>query len=217
MADDPAKLWLPQAQGAVYEWATLHEPKRLELLRVTGAMNNTNTYSAIGEEAKRAFDEVGERLLSRVRDLLTRCDDFDQIGTPEEVATLLIGPLERTAREGIPDARQVAQSRGFTNIALLEGPLAQAKQQLQKSAALLRAQLQTEVQLRRQQIDQAKLSASKRTKTECVKLTYYLVRIAAVLIPAVFVAIDYFSDSVNLLGWLWHLLGSDAGAPTTRY
>lgn len=217
MADDPAKLWRPQAQGAVHEWATLHEPKRLELLRVTGAMNNSNTYSAIGEEAKQAFDEVGERLLLRVRDLLTRCDDLDQIGTPEEVAMLLIDPLERTAREGIPDARQVAQSRGFTNTALLEGSLAQAKQQLQKSAALLRARLQVEVQLRRQQIDQAKLSASKRTKTERVKLTYYLVRIAAVLIPALFVAIDYFSDSVNLLGWLWHLLGFDASAPITRY
>jgi hypothetical protein len=165
MAADPADLWQPEANKAISDWSSQFDPKRLEILYAPGARQSSNTYGTIGAEAKRAFDDVASTLLERVRDLLTRCNNLDQIGAPELVAKILADPLERKARDAIPNASQVA-NLGFTNTGLLEGILGQPKQQIREAAAILRSQLQNEVLLRREQIDGATHASRRRLEND---------------------------------------------------
>jgi len=165
MAADPAILWQPEANKAVNDWSAQFDPKRLEILRAPGAHKNSDTLGAIGAEARRAFDDAAAKLLERIRDLLTRCNSLDQIGAPELVAKMLVDPLERKAREAIPNASQVT-NLGFTNKPLLEGILGQPRQQIQAAASILRARLQNEVLLRREQIDGAAHASRRRLESD---------------------------------------------------
>jgi len=216
MAADPADLWQPEASKAVSDWSAQFDPKRLEMLRAPGARQSSSTYGNIGAEAKRAFDDAAHKLLERVRDLLTRCNGLDQIGTPELAATLLVDPLERHARDAIPNTRQLA-NLGFINVALLENILGQPRQQIQAAASILRARLQNEVQLRRTQIEQAAQSAAKQSRNEWWQRAANQVTVINFGFASIGFLSGYAAGKFDLLGKLLKLIGFDGSSPTSNY
>lgn len=134
MTTNPASLWEPEAHWAVQEWSVLFEAERQKLFAANGAVNQASTYVRLGAAAKRSFEIVADQLLHRVRDLLAKRDVAEQIGAPDDATEVIVGPIERRAREAIPNGEHVAAARGLLNVMMLTGPLQQTEQELRVAA-----------------------------------------------------------------------------------
>jgi hypothetical protein len=111
MAGDTPSLWKPEGEWAEREWRSRFENERHLLLARSGAINSTSTYGQIAATAARLFNEISDQLRTRVEAILTRSENPIWIRTPDEVTELALGPLVRSATQGVPDAKHVAAQR----------------------------------------------------------------------------------------------------------
>lgn len=216
MTTNPVSLWEPEARWAVQEWSVLFDAERQKLFAGNGAVNQSSTYVRLGAAAKRSFEIVADQLLHRVRDLLAKRDVAEQIGTSDAATETIVGPIERRAREAVPNGENVAAARGFLNVTMLTGPLQQTERELRAAVATLRTAICNEIETRLAQLAAAKQTAAQRTVSERWQRWHQLSGIVRNFWPlavAIVVIASYVGMHFKLFDPLWHAIANKLSTP----
>lgn len=162
---EPATVWQAEATWAVQEWRARFDPEHARLRSLPGATANSRFYVLVGEAARRAFEEVADALLQRVRSVLASRSAAHHIGTPDECAAWLVEPLTQKTLDSIDkvaDKSVRGRFPGYQNF--IGAPLDKLRQKIKTRAATLRLAISAEVTLRLETI-----STSSRNQTTSAK------------------------------------------------
>jgi hypothetical protein len=133
----------------VQEWRARFDPEHARLRSLPGATANSRFYILVGEAARRAFEEVADALLQRVRAVLASRSAAHHVGTPHQCATWLVEPLTKTTLDSVDkvaDKSVRGRFPGYQNF--IGAPLDKLRQKIESRAAALHLAISAEVTLR---------------------------------------------------------------------
>ncbi len=143
------------------QWRGIFDPARQKLFEHPTAASNSRSYVLAGDKAREAFEQVAERLIQRVRELLGRRRFAHHIGTPESCATLLVDPLCKKALDSVDKVAEKALRGRFPGYQNFIGtPLDKVRQKIENRAALLKTAIAAEVTMRLEEFGPTRTTTS---------------------------------------------------------